>query len=159
MKHFRAFFILLAVAAMVTAGPLPAAEKIDINSASARELAQLNRIGPALADRIVEYRERHGPFERPEEITKVRGIGPKTFEAFRDRITVGEPEKKASEEEETPGKDKRAEKKDSGKTKDEKKSASHLMTNRRMSDLRGPQDPGGLTPNSRKEQPSCISHR
>ncbi len=117
MNHLRSlFFILFAAMVTLTAGPLPAAEKIDINSASARELAQLNRIGPALADRIVEYRERHGPFERPEEITKVRGIGPKTFEAFRDRITVGEPEK-ASEEKETP------EKKDSDKTKDEKKSA------------------------------------
>ncbi|OQY58312.1 MAG: hypothetical protein B6245_12505 [Desulfobacteraceae bacterium 4572_88] len=96
MKHFRAFFILLAIAAMVTltVGSLPAAEKIDINTASAKELTQLQGIGPALAERIVEYRNNHGPFEKPEDITKVKGIGAKTFEGFRDQANhrpVGPP--------------------------------------------------------------------
>ncbi len=116
MRHFRPFFILLAVAAAVTltAGYLPAAEKIDINSASVKELTKLHRIGPALAERIVEYREKHGPFENPEDITKVKGIGAKTFEGFRDRIIAGKsgkntesgkPEgKKDSETDKTPKK-------------------------------------------------------
>ncbi len=116
------FFILFAVAGMVTltAGSLHA-EKIDINTATVRELTQLDRIGLALAGRIVEYREKHGPFEKPEDIIKVRGIGPKTFETFKDRIAVGDTEKNA-EEEKTVKSDKTPENKDStGKAGDEKK--------------------------------------
>jgi competence protein ComEA len=63
-------------------------EKININKASAVELRQLKRIGPKISQRIVEYREKHGPFEMPEDIIKVKGIGPKTFELNKDRITV-----------------------------------------------------------------------
>jgi len=120
MNQLRPLFILFAVAAMVTltAGSLHAAEKIDINTASVRELTQLDRIGLALAGRIVEYREKHGPFEKPEDIIKVRGIGPKTF---KDRIAVGDTEKNA-EEEKTVKSDKMPENKDStDKAGDEKK--------------------------------------
>jgi competence protein ComEA len=62
------------------------AEKININTASPAALMQLKRIGPKLSERIVEYREKHGPFDRPEDIVQVRGIGPKTLELNRDRI-------------------------------------------------------------------------
>ena len=62
------------------------AEKININKASAVTLMQLKRIGPKLSERIVEYRVKNGPFERPEDIMQVRGIGPKTFELNKDRI-------------------------------------------------------------------------
>jgi len=126
MKQLRPLFVLLAAAAMVTltAGSLPAAEKININTASAKELTQLDRVGPAIAERIIRYREKQGPFEKPEDITKVRGIGSKTLEGIRDRITVGEPEKKTAES------DKKSEKKgasekagDEEKTSGDKKSS------------------------------------
>ena len=100
MNHLRPiFFILLAaaVAVTLTAGSLPAAEKININTASKKELVQLDRIGPTLAERIIKYREEQGPFEKPGDIIKVKGIGARTFRAFSDRITVGEPKKKAKE--------------------------------------------------------------
>jgi competence protein ComEA len=64
-------------------------DKININTASAAELEALPRIGPALAQRIIEYRAANGPFQRIEDITRVRGIGPATFEQIKDRITVG----------------------------------------------------------------------
>jgi competence protein ComEA len=64
------------------------AEKININKALAQELTQLKRIGPKLSERIVEYREKHGPFKHPEDITQVRGIGPKTYELNKDRIAT-----------------------------------------------------------------------
>jgi len=64
------------------------AKKININKASAEELTQLKNVGPKYAERIVQYREEHGPFEHPEDIMKVPGIGPKTWEANKDRITV-----------------------------------------------------------------------
>lgn len=100
MKKMRVFSILFAavVVAMLAAGTLPAADKININTASAKELTQLDRVGPAIAAGIAEYREQNGLFEKIEDIMKVKGIGPKTFEGFKDRITVGEPEEKASKE-------------------------------------------------------------
>jgi len=65
-----------------------AAEKINLNTATVGELTKLKRIGPAYAQRIIDYREKHGPFERIEDLMKVKGIGPKTFNANKDMITV-----------------------------------------------------------------------
>ena len=92
MKYFRKAFVLsLATLMLVSIVPLLQAqepEKININQASVEEIAQLDRVGLKYAERIVKYREDNGPFESPEDILKVRGIGPKTFEANRDRITI-----------------------------------------------------------------------
>lgn len=57
--------------------------RIDINRASWVEFAQLPRIGRTLAERIVEDRERNGPFESIDDLQRVRGIGPKTIERLR----------------------------------------------------------------------------
>jgi competence protein ComEA len=64
------------------------AAKIDINKASAEELTQLKGIGPSLAAKIVEYRDKNGPFKNPEDITMVSGIGAKTYENNKDVIVV-----------------------------------------------------------------------
>lgn len=61
---------------------------ININTASAAELEQLDGIGPVLAERIVEFREQHGPFASVDELDAVSGIGPKRLAAMRDRCTV-----------------------------------------------------------------------
>ena len=61
--------------------------KVNINKASVDELSTLKRIGPSYAQRIVDYRQQNGPFEKPADIMKVRGIGLKTFEANKDMIT------------------------------------------------------------------------
>ncbi len=62
---------------------------ININTATAAELDRLPRIGPSIAQRIVEYREANGPFTKVEDLMRVKGIGPATFEQLRDLITVG----------------------------------------------------------------------
>jgi comEA protein len=80
-------------AAAATPQPPPSAEKVNINSASADQLVALPGIGPSYAQRIVEYREKNGPFKRLEDILNVRGIGEKTFEKIRDHITIGAAQK------------------------------------------------------------------
>lgn len=62
--------------------------KININTATVDQLDTLQGIGPVLAQRIVDFREREGRFERIEDIMKVSGIGPKVYENIKDRITV-----------------------------------------------------------------------
>ena len=53
---------------------------ININTASEEELAQLIRVGPKTAEKIVKYREQHGAFQKPEDIMLVQGVGKKTWE-------------------------------------------------------------------------------
>jgi len=62
--------------------------KVNINTASLEELKSLPRIGDALAQRIIEYRQKNGPFKRIEDIKNVSGIGDKMFENIKDKITV-----------------------------------------------------------------------
>jgi competence protein ComEA len=61
---------------------------VNINTATAAELETLPRIGPTMAERILEYREANGLFETIEDIQNVPGIGPATFEGLGDLITV-----------------------------------------------------------------------
>jgi len=64
-------------------------QRININTASANELEALPGIGKGLAQRIIEHREKYGPFRKPEHLIIVRGISDKRFQALRDLITVG----------------------------------------------------------------------
>ena len=65
-----------------------AMETININTAPFEQLMKLDRVGAKYAERIVEYRETVGPFQKPEDIMKVKGIGKKTWEANKDRIVI-----------------------------------------------------------------------
>ncbi len=62
---------------------------VDLNSATREQLMQVKGIGPALADRIVEFRKEHGPFRRVEDILKVRGVGEKSLAKLRPFLKVG----------------------------------------------------------------------
>jgi competence protein ComEA len=68
------------------------AGRIDVNKASVMELTALPGIGPAKAEAIVEERERR-PFTSVDDLTRVSGIGDRTIEQLRDRISVGEADK------------------------------------------------------------------
>jgi comEA protein len=68
--------------------------KVDLNEATELELTRLPGIGPALAKRIVEFRDRHGPFQRVEDVMKVRGIGERSFEKLRPHLTVQKSKRK-----------------------------------------------------------------
>jgi competence protein ComEA len=70
--------------------------KIDINRASAEELTQLKGVGPSHAAGIVAFREKNGPFKKPEDLMQVPRIGQKTFKKNKDLIVVGKTRKKLS---------------------------------------------------------------
>ena len=63
-------------------------QRININAAPAKELEALPGIGKGLAERIVEHREKYGPFRRAEHLMMVRGISETRFRALRHLITV-----------------------------------------------------------------------
>ena len=65
------------------------ARVIDINQASAEDFAKLPGIGPKLANRIVAFRQKHGPFRRTEDLLAIRGLGPKKWKALRPYLRVG----------------------------------------------------------------------
>ena len=66
-----------------------AAEPVDINSASAQDLADaIIGVGLKRAEAIVDYRSAHGPFTSIDELREVRGVGEKTIEKSRDNLTV-----------------------------------------------------------------------
>jgi competence ComEA-like helix-hairpin-helix protein len=64
-------------------------QPIDLNQADAEVLASLRGIGPALAGRIIAYRDQHGGFKRVSEITEVKGVGQGKMAAILDEVTVG----------------------------------------------------------------------
>ena len=65
-----------------------ASGRVNINRATREELESLPKIGPVLAGRILQDREKNGPFRTESDIMRVSGIGPATYEAIARRITV-----------------------------------------------------------------------
>ncbi len=70
---------------------VPTPFKLNLNQASAEALETLPGIGPVLAQRIVAYREEHGPFQTVEDLLEVKGIGPVLLEKIRPYVYVGSP--------------------------------------------------------------------
>lgn len=77
-------------------GQMPASQrllfgvKVNLNTASKEDLEALPGIGPSVAQKIIEDRTQNGPFSSIEELDRVKGIGPKTIEALRGFISVGD---------------------------------------------------------------------
>jgi competence protein ComEA len=89
-KTYQVAWMMLA--AVVVAGLGAAAEaaegKVNINDASLEQLALLPRVGPAVAQRIVDFREENGAFKAVEDLMLVRGIGEKTFEGLAPYLAL-----------------------------------------------------------------------
>ena len=99
--HGTAIAVLLAVALLGSGLAAPcfaagsstksssgasAQQPIDINKASTEELTTIPGIGKTLAQRIVEFRDEHGPFGTVENLIDVPGIGPATLDNLRPHI-------------------------------------------------------------------------
>lgn len=83
--------LLVAVVALAAAPAFAAdapAGVVNVNTASATELAYLPGVGPALAGRIVQHREKNGNFKTAEDLMLVKGIGEKSFERMKPYVAV-----------------------------------------------------------------------
>lgn len=95
MTHLVRGFVLCLLA-LTLAGGTPAwgeqhgGTKININTADKAALESLPGIGPAKADAIIEYRQKMGAFKTVSDLEKVPGIGEKTLEQLKDKVTVGD---------------------------------------------------------------------
>src|SRR2546423_1029300 len=70
------------------AAPVKPSGIVNINSAGATELESLPGVGAKTAARIIEYRQKNGPFKKVEELMNVRGIGEKNFLKLKAQLTV-----------------------------------------------------------------------
>jgi competence protein ComEA len=72
------------------AATMPAATAtVNLNTATAADLEALPGIGAKTAARIVEYRQKNGPFKKVEDLMNIRGVGEKNFLKLKPQITVG----------------------------------------------------------------------
>jgi competence ComEA-like helix-hairpin-helix protein len=93
MKHSHRIVAGVVLAVLLAALPGAAAEgrKVNVNTADAAQLALLPRVGPSIAQRIVDYRKQNGPFKKAEDLMLVRGIGEKTYDLLKPYVaTSGE---------------------------------------------------------------------
>ena len=95
LLHRGCFALFLGFSLL--AGNRPPQHPVDLNAATATELMQLPRIGARTAARILEYRQRQGPFQRPEELMNVKGIGEKAFKRLAPYLATGPAAAKAGE--------------------------------------------------------------
>ena len=90
-RSHRIAGLLVFAAVLVTALPGFAAEGrrlVNVNSANAEQLALLPRVGPSVAQRIVDFRKENGPFKSPEDLMLVQGIGEKTYQLLKPYLAV-----------------------------------------------------------------------
>jgi competence protein ComEA len=94
LRFLAAALLTVAGAAAARAADVPdvaAGKKININQASATQLALLPRVGAKAAERIVEYRKAHGTFAQAEELMEVKGVGEKLFTELKPYIALSGP--------------------------------------------------------------------
>jgi competence protein ComEA len=99
MKRYLLLMVLFVVFSMVGFAPAtvlaakdPVAnqviETIHLNQATAEQLQALPGVGPALSERIVDYRTEHGPFSSVDQLTSVKGVGSAKLAKFKKQLTV-----------------------------------------------------------------------
>jgi competence protein ComEA len=102
LRRFVATGLALAMAALLVSGTAMAAgkpaptSKVNLNTASVQQLTTLPGVGPQLAARIVEYRQKSGTFRSTQELMNVKGIGEKNFAKIEAWLSVGEAPKAAA---------------------------------------------------------------
>jgi comEA protein len=97
MRALRRFALLCCCAALLifsaaAAKKKPPTQPININTASSSQLQQVPGIGPVTADKIIQMRKSYGTFKSVDDLTAIRGIGPKKMDKMRKYLTVTRPQ-------------------------------------------------------------------
>jgi len=87
-RFLRSFLFLGLLVSTLPAVAAEAKRVVNINTADAAKLEFLPRVGPAVAERIVDYRKENGPFKSTEEMMHVRGIGEKTYALLKPYVVL-----------------------------------------------------------------------
>jgi competence protein ComEA len=87
-KQMRVGLCILLIGLLMVPVFVVAGDKVNINTANKEELCSLSGVGPVIADRIIERREKVGLFKSVEEIKEIKGIGDKTFQKIKAFIVV-----------------------------------------------------------------------
>ena len=94
MQRRRMAVLTIVTVALMMSWVVPALaadlQKVNLNTATLEELMSLDGIGQKVAERILNFREKNGPFQKPEDLMMVKGVGEKIFEANRDNIITQE---------------------------------------------------------------------
>ncbi len=91
LKRISICFLIGLMFVALNQPVLAGSKKININTATQKELVVLKHVGDKIAVKMIEYRKIH-PFEKAEDIMNVKGIGPKVYEANKDIIIVKDKE-------------------------------------------------------------------
>jgi competence protein ComEA len=92
-RRERVTIIVLFIGIALIISTLAMAEeigKIDLNKATVEDLVKLKGIGQTYAERIIDYREKNGPFKNVQELLAIKGIGEKKLESIKDLLMIGE---------------------------------------------------------------------
>jgi competence protein ComEA len=98
IRYLASVLVLVLCAASASAQDQPrraaapaasASAPINLNTATAAQLDALPGVGKAMAERIVEYRQKNGGFKKPEDLMNVKGIGEKNFLKLKPYVTIG----------------------------------------------------------------------
>ena len=92
MKRKSMAVLTIVTVALLMSWVVPALsadlQKVNINTAALEELMTLDGIGPAVAERILAFRDKNGPFQKPEDLMLVKGVGQIMFDKNSARIIV-----------------------------------------------------------------------
>jgi competence protein ComEA len=92
MQRRRMAVLTIVTVALMMSWVVPALaadlQKVNLNTATLEELITLDGIGQKVAERILDFREKNGPFQKPEDLMMVKGVGEKIFEANSSKIVV-----------------------------------------------------------------------
>jgi competence protein ComEA len=85
------FLVLCAIPWSLLAKKKPPAAPVNLNTATSEELQLVPGIGPVTAEKILQMRKSYGAFKSVDDLSAIRGIGPKRLEKMRKYVTVGKP--------------------------------------------------------------------
>ena len=92
MQRRRMAVLTIVTVALMMSWVVPALaadlQKVNLNTATLEELMTLDGIGQKVAERILDFREKNGPFQKPEDLMMVKGVGEKIFDANKTKIVI-----------------------------------------------------------------------